>query len=65
MKPDFSIVATWDKGRPLEELNKLIAKRARWLDGSDAALYSAAHTILRSLKPLVRVAKTTKTALRQ
>lgn len=62
---DFSVVATWDKGRPIEELNKLIAQRARWLDGTDAALYSAAHTILRSLKPLVRVAKTTKSALRK
>lgn len=64
MKPDFSIVATWYNGRPLEELNKLIKKRAVWLDGSDAALFSAAHTVLRSLKPLVKIAKVTAKALR-
>lgn len=64
-KIDFSVVATWDKGRPIQELNRIIAERARYLDGTDAALYSAANTILRSLKPLVRVAKTTKTVLRK
>ena len=58
MKPDFSIVATWGNGKPLEELNRLIDVRIRQLgDKPKDTLYAVANTVLRSIGPLVRVAK--------
>lgn len=65
-KIDFSIVSTWDKGKPLAELNRLIDQRRRYIadDGATGVLYATAHTVLRSLKPLVKVAKVTVKTLR-
>ena len=66
MKPDFSIVATWDKGRPLEELNRLMDIRIQQLgEAADGAIFACGHTVLRSIKPLTRVAKVTKQALKE
>ena len=66
-KIDFSIVTTWEKDKPLQELNRLLDVRAR--DIGDAStrdlLYATAHTILRSLKPLVKQAKVSKGELRK
>lgn len=66
MKPDFSIVATWDNGRPLEELNRLMDIRIQQLgEAADGAIFACGHTVLRSIKPLTRVAKVTKQALKE
>lgn len=58
MKPDFSVVATWGKDRPIEELNRLIDRRIRQLNETPKdTLYAMANTVLRSLGPLMRVAR--------
>lgn len=64
MKPDFSIVATWGKDKPLEELNRLIDRRVAQLhEAPKDTLYAIANTVLRSLSPLARVAKANKKTL--
>lgn len=61
---DFSVVLTWGENKPIEELNRLIDQRIRQMgDSAKDALFAAAHTIIRSLLPLVRVAKVNKTTL--
>lgn len=65
-KIDFSVVATWDKDRPIQELNRLMDIRIEQLgEAADAALFACGHTVLRSIKPLTHVAKVTKKALKE
>ena len=61
---DFSVVVTWGENKPVEELNRLIDERIRQMgDSAKDAMFAAAHTVIRSLLPLVRVAKVNKTTL--
>lgn len=66
-KSDYSVVVTWDKDKPLQELNRLLEIRAR--DIGDACtrdlLFATAHTILRSIKPRVKQAKVSRGVLRK
>lgn len=65
-KIDFSVVATWDKDKPLQELERMMRIRVEQLgEAAKSSIFACAHTVLRSIKPLVRQAKVSKGELRK